>query len=106
MVTIGSQSLGRNIILINCIQLSIPHREEHPQTCIIATKVFPSHYTGRRRIHRFHMFLGLQDPDPLVRGMDPDPSIIIEHQTWNTKPRHKEIFLLPESCGQLEQCTA
>ena len=25
-----------------------------------------------------HMFLGLQDPvpDPLVRGMDPDPSII------------------------------
>ena len=22
---------------------------------------------------RIHMFLGLQDPDPLVRGMDPDP---------------------------------
>ncbi len=21
-----------------------------------------------------HMFLGLQDPDPLVRGMDPDPA--------------------------------
>jgi hypothetical protein len=30
----------------------------------------------RIRIHRIHMFLGLQDPDPLVRGMDPDPSII------------------------------
>jgi hypothetical protein len=32
----------------------------------------------RRRIHRIHMFLGLPDPDPLVRGMDPyaDPSII------------------------------
>ncbi len=23
-----------------------------------------------------HMFLGLPDPDPFVRGMDPDPSII------------------------------
>jgi hypothetical protein len=22
---------------------------------------------------RIHMFLGLLDPDPLVRGMDPDP---------------------------------
>ena len=26
---------------------------------------------------RIHMFLGLPDPDPLVRGMDPDPSIIM-----------------------------
>jgi hypothetical protein len=27
---------------------------------------------------RIHMFLGLldPDPDPLVRGMDPDPSIV------------------------------
>jgi|LakMenEpi03Aug12_release.lakeMendotaPanAssembly.Ray.scaffolds.fasta_scaffold2423593_1 hypothetical protein len=24
---------------------------------------------------RIHMFLGLPDPDQLVRGMDPDPSI-------------------------------
>jgi hypothetical protein len=23
-------------------------------------------------IHRIHVFLGLLDPDPLVRGMDPD----------------------------------
>ncbi len=32
------------------------------------------------RIHRIHMFFGLPDPDPLVRGMDPDPdpSIIIQ----------------------------
>jgi hypothetical protein len=32
----------------------------------------------RIRIHRIHMFLGLldPDPDPLVRGTDPDPSII------------------------------
>jgi len=25
------------------------------------------------RIHRIHVFLGLPDPDPLVRCMDPDP---------------------------------
>jgi hypothetical protein len=25
---------------------------------------------------RIHMFLGLLDPDPLVRDLDPDPSII------------------------------
>jgi hypothetical protein len=28
------------------------------------------------RIQRIHMFLVLPDPDPLVRGMDPDPFII------------------------------
>jgi hypothetical protein len=27
---------------------------------------------------RIHMFLGLPDPNPLVRGMDPDPSIIMQ----------------------------
>ncbi len=32
----------------------------------------------RIRIQRIHMFLGLPDPDPLVRGMDPDPSIIMQ----------------------------
>jgi hypothetical protein len=29
----------------------------------------------RIRIHRIHVFLGLPDPDPLVRGMDPDPTL-------------------------------
>ncbi len=29
----------------------------------------------RIRIHRIQMFLGLPDPDPLVRGMDPDPAL-------------------------------
>jgi hypothetical protein len=31
----------------------------------------------RIRIHRIHVFLGLQDPDPdaLVRGLDPDPAL-------------------------------
>jgi hypothetical protein len=28
----------------------------------------------RIRIHRIHVFLGLLDPDPLVRRMDPDPA--------------------------------
>jgi hypothetical protein len=34
----------------------------------------------RIRIHWIHMFLGLlePDPDPLVRGMDPDPSIVMQ----------------------------
>jgi hypothetical protein len=34
----------------------------------------------RIRIHRIHMFLGLLDPDPSVRGMDPDPdpSVIMQ----------------------------
>jgi hypothetical protein len=32
----------------------------------------------RFRIHRINMFLGLPDPDALVRGMDPDPSIIMQ----------------------------
>jgi hypothetical protein len=32
---------------------------------------------GNMWIHRIHMFLGLPnpDPDPLVRGMDPDPAL-------------------------------
>jgi hypothetical protein len=38
------------------------------------------------QIHRIHVFLGLPDPNPLVRGMDPDtaldpdpdPSIIMQ----------------------------
>jgi hypothetical protein len=29
----------------------------------------------RIRIHRIHMFLSLPDPDPPVRGMDPDPAL-------------------------------
>jgi hypothetical protein len=29
----------------------------------------------RIRIHWIHVFLSLLDPDPLVRGMDPDPGL-------------------------------
>ncbi len=44
----------------------------------VDVQVFPPVF--RIRIHRIHMFLGLPDPDPLVRGMnpDPDPSIIMQ----------------------------
>ncbi len=35
-------------------------------------------FSFRSRIHRIHMFLGLHYPDPLVRGMDPDLSIIMQ----------------------------
>ncbi len=34
----------------------------------------------RIRIYQIHMFLGLLDPDPLVRGMDPDPDPSITKQ--------------------------
>jgi hypothetical protein len=46
---------------------------------------------NRIRIHRIHMFLGLMDPDPdpLVRGMDPDPALdpdpgpsVIKQKPW------------------------
>jgi hypothetical protein len=32
------------------------------------------------RIHRIHVFFGLPDPDPdpLVRGMDPDPALDLD----------------------------
>ncbi len=36
----------------------------------------------RIRIHWIHKFLGLPDPNPLVRGMDPDPDPSIIMQTW------------------------
>ncbi len=34
----------------------------------------------RTRIHRIHMFLSLLDPDPYVRGLDPDPDPSIMEQ--------------------------
>jgi hypothetical protein len=32
-----------------------------------------------------HMFLGLPDPDPFVRYMDPDPDLSIIKQKWKEK---------------------
>jgi hypothetical protein len=42
------------------------------------------------RIHRIHVCLGLPDPDPLVRGMDPDPSIIMQ----NNKKNHESYYFV------------
>jgi hypothetical protein len=40
----------------------------------------PKKTVFRIRICRIHVFLGLLDPDldPLVRGMDPDPSVVMQ----------------------------
>jgi hypothetical protein len=38
---------------------------------------------GQLRVRRILMFLGLLDPDPLVRGSDPDPSIISKNSKKN-----------------------
>ena len=44
--------------------------EEGPGRSVLSSVcVLPSVF----RIHRIHVFFGLPDPDPLVRGMDPDP---------------------------------
>jgi hypothetical protein len=42
-------------------------------------------------IHRIHMFLGVPDPDPLVRGMDPSKS-----------DKQKKVFLKLVFCWHLE----
>jgi hypothetical protein len=58
---------------------------------IPTSRNFEQFYTGypvpvlRIRIHRIHMFLGLLDPDPLVRGMDPDPDPFIIKQKYSMK---------------------
>jgi hypothetical protein len=45
-----------------------------------ASNIYINKPVLRIRIHSIHMFLGLPDPDPLVRGIDPDPdpSIIMQ----------------------------
>jgi hypothetical protein len=45
----------------------------------------PAPYTVRVPVLRIRvrMFLDLLDPDPLVRGMDPDPSIIMQNSKKN-----------------------
>jgi hypothetical protein len=36
---------------------------------------YPWYPVHVKAVLRIHMFLGLQAPDPLVRGMDPDPAL-------------------------------
>jgi hypothetical protein len=56
-----------------------PHCQRLVKSCTLEQHVREA--VLRIRIHRIHMFLGLPDPDPLVRGMDPDPdpSIIMQN---------------------------
>jgi hypothetical protein len=43
---------------------------------LFSTACYQSHYLRAVfRIHGIHVFFGLPDPDPLVRGMDPDPAL-------------------------------
>ncbi len=41
----------------------------------VALHEFRAAFQAVFRIHSIHMFWGLPDPDPLVRGMDPDPAL-------------------------------
>jgi hypothetical protein len=74
----------RNKLLISFIQLAIPYVESGflnfspmSDTVPVLDSDLPVlRIRIRIRIRRIHMFLGLQDPDPLVRDMDPDPFII------------------------------
>jgi hypothetical protein len=54
----------------------------HGEGAARSPPLHPTHHQAvfRIRIHRIHMFLGLPDPDPFVRGMDldPDPSVIMQ----------------------------
>ncbi len=43
-----------------------------PDTGLLACT---NNYSVRIRIRRIRMFLGLLDPDPLVRSMEPDPLV-------------------------------
>jgi hypothetical protein len=52
------------------------------------------HFDAVFRIHRIHMFLGLQDPDPLVRGMNPDPAPDYHHAKIFRKTLIPSILLL------------
>ncbi len=62
---------------------SQPVNENTEFCCIFRTRLGQDNRTESKRgcrhpVFRIHMFLGFPDPDPLVRGMnpDPDPSII------------------------------
>jgi hypothetical protein len=64
-------SIGRRIV-----QILLQHRQRQ----LLFVPVLRIRIRIRIRFHRIHVFLGLLDPDPdsLVTGMDPDPSIIMQ----------------------------
>jgi hypothetical protein len=56
-----------DMLLLRCLN---PADSEGFTTCTVPVR-FDAEL--RSRIRRIRMFLGFLDPDPLVRGMDPDP---------------------------------
>jgi len=77
-IHVGNKSYRRCVRVSFRLQISL---RIHSQkiTLVLGACAEPV-YAPVFRIHRIHMFLGLQDPnpDPLVRGMDPDPSIVMQ----------------------------
>jgi hypothetical protein len=55
----------------------------------LASQVLFSTYKSVLRIliHRIHMFLGFLDPDPFVRGMDPDRALDPDPDPSIIKPK-------------------
>jgi hypothetical protein len=71
---------GRHIIMIY-----------HRMVIFDADSVADPNIRIRIRIHRTHMFLGLLDPDPLVRGMDPDPDPALDPDPDPSKYSKKNL---------------
>ncbi len=59
----------------------------------------------RIRIRRIRMFVGLLDPDPLVRGMDPDPSITKQKSKKNLVSYCFVTFIWPFIFEKWFKCT-
>ncbi len=71
IILILIRDVDETLRLVQAFQFTDEHGEVCPagwrpgtSKCLAVLKI---------RIHRVHMFLGLLNPDPLVRGMDPDP---------------------------------
>ncbi len=65
----------RDILIKHNVQFRDP---EEKQKEIKKIRLYPVFRIRIRIRIRIHVFFGLPDPDPLVRGMDPDPSIIMQ----------------------------
>jgi TATA-binding protein-associated factor len=68
---LGARLLGKlaSFIMRPMPGIQYTQEMESPLDMLLSKALF------RIRIHRIHVFFGLPDPDPLVRGMDPDPAL-------------------------------
>ncbi len=80
-------------VAVPVLRPRLPHEAAHHEPCGAAPRAVSrlhlptlprerAHLPGAAQAHlqavlriRIHMFLGLPDPDPLIRGMDPDPAL-------------------------------